>query len=181
MMKNVAFQLKKKATAPALMLSLAAAMLSFEASANTQINITGTIKASPCNINVPTGGLNVDLGQDIQASTLAGAGNSTDWKPFSIALTDCPATTTTAVMTLNGTPDSIENTMYANSGSAGKVQIEVQSKAGASLGNAKTLSQSVNNAGRGTTFEMQARAYSSEGGATPGSIVGTLQATFTYQ
>ena len=44
--------------APALLLCLAAAVLSQSASAaDTQLNITGNIKASPCKVNVPTGGL----------------------------------------------------------------------------------------------------------------------------
>lgn len=84
-------------------------------------------------------------------------------------------------MTLNGTVDEVESAMYANTGTASRVQIEVQSLAGAPLGNAAQMVQNVDSSGRSTTFEMLARAYSAQGRATAGTIVGTMQVTFTYQ
>lgn len=170
-----------KRKVPALVLFMAAIIIPCCAIADTQINISGTIKASPCKIDVPSGGVNVDLGQDIQASTLSDAGSATEWKPFTIVLTECPTTTSAAIMKLDGMPDEFENTMFANTGSAGQVQIEVQSQAGAPLYHGVEITQPVSTNAQGTAFEMKARAYSSQGKATPGSIVGTVQATFTYQ
>ncbi|PWK99408.1 minor fimbrial subunit [Pantoea allii] len=181
MVKEAAFSLSNKAKTPALILWLTAIMLASPVRANTQLNITGNIKASPCHIDLPASGLNVDLGQNILATSLAEAGASTDWRPFSIVLSECPASTREATMTLNGMADEVESTMYANTGTASQVQIEVQSRDGVPLGNATQRVQRVDNAGRGTTFEMQARAYSAQGNATPGTIVGTMQVTFTYQ
>lgn len=162
-------------------LPLIAAMLFQTASADTQLNITGTIKASPCNVNVPVGGVNVDLGQNIMAATLAEAESATDWKPISIEINNCPAATTSATMTLNGTVDTIKPEMYKNTGTASNVQIELQSTTGDALGNASTMIQTINTATRGAIFSMQARAYSSTGNATPGTIAGVVQLTFTYQ
>ena len=180
MMKGTMSLLNKKA--PAVLLCLAAAVLSQSASAaDAQLNITGNIKASPCKVNVPTGGVNVDLGQSIMASTLSDAGSATDWKPIAIEVISCPSTTTSATMTLNGTPDTTESAMYSNAGTATGVQIELQNTAGAALGNASTMIQDINAATQGTTFNMQARAYSSKGKATPGTIVGAVQLTFVYQ
>jgi len=84
-------------------------------------------------------------------------------------------------MTLNGTPDEVESNMYANTGTATQVQIEVQNEAGTTLGNASQMQKNVDSASRGTTFDMLARVYSAQGNATPGTIVGTMQVTFTYQ
>jgi len=181
MMKESTFLLKNKRKAPALLLCLAAAVLSHSATADTQLNITGTIKASPCKVDVPAGGVNVDLGQSIMAATLSEAGSATDWKPISIEVSECPATTSKVTMTMNGTADTTESDMYQNAGTAEKVQIQLQSTAGTALGNASTMVQDIETAKNGTTFNMQARAYSSQGKATPGSILGVVQLTFAYQ
>lgn len=182
MVKEATFNVSNKVNMPALMLWLAAAAaLSSPASADTQLNITGNIKASPCSIDLPSGGLNVDLGQNILASSLVEAGSSTGWKPFSIVLSQCPASTSVATMTLNGTPDEVASNMYENTGTATQVQIEVQNDAGTTLGNASQMQKSVDATSRGTTFDMLARVYSTQGNATPGTIVGTMQVTFTYQ
>jgi len=49
-MKDSIFSIHQKRKAPALLLCLAAGMLSYSANADTVLNITGTIKASPCKI-----------------------------------------------------------------------------------------------------------------------------------
>lgn len=180
-MKGLNFLMKNTKQASVLLLCLAAATLSSLAVADTQLNIRGTIKASPCDINVPTGGVDVDLGQDIMAATLLDAGSSTPWVPVSIEVNNCPVTTKATTMTLNGMADSTENTMYANNGTAKEVQIQLQSSSGTALGNASTMVQNIDTASRGTVFNMQARAYSSKGNATPGSIEGVVQLTFIYQ
>lgn len=181
MVKEAMFNSNNKGKMPALMLWLAAVVLSSPVNADTQLNITGNIKASPCSIDLPSGGLNVDLGQKILASSLSEAGSSTDWKPFSIVLSECPASTSVATMTLNGTADEVESSMYANTGTASQVQIEVQNNAGTTLGNAAQMQQDIDPSSRSTTFDMLARVYSAQGNATPGTIVGTMQVTFTYQ
>ncbi|MEH0888286.1 fimbrial protein [Enterobacter sp. UNJFSC 003] len=181
MVKEATFNLSNKTKMPALMLLLAAVVLSSPASADTQLNITGNIKASPCSLDLPAGGLNVDLGQNILASSLAEAGSSAAWSPFSIVLSECPVSTTVATLTLNGTPDEVETSMYANTGTASQVQIEVQDTEGTTLGNAAQLQKNIDSASRGTTFDMRARVHSAQGNATAGTVVGTMQVTFTYQ
>lgn len=181
-MKDSTYSMQLKRKAPALLLCLVAATHSHSVSADTQLNITGTIKASPCKIDVPAGGVNVDLGQSIMAATLSEAKSATDWKPISIVLSECPVTTSKATMTLNGTADTDETDMYKNNGTAEQVQIQLQSTAaGTALGNASTMAQDIDSASKGTTFNMQARAYSSKGKATPGSINGVVQLTFAYE
>ncbi|MCL6720426.1 type 1 fimbrial protein [Klebsiella sp. T2.Ur] len=69
------------------------------------LNITGNIIASPCQISSDSITKAIDLGQNIQASSLQAAGASSTWVPFTINLTSCPAGTTKAIMTMHGAAD----------------------------------------------------------------------------
>ncbi|WBF46381.1 fimbrial protein [Serratia rubidaea] len=157
--------------------------MSHGALANTQLNITGTIKASPCIVADDNGsGITVDLGNGsaIQAATLAGQGDKTEWVPFKLTLKDCPTTTTSATATFSGTPADESADLYKNTGDAKSVQIELADVAETTkLGNGKSLKQTIAN--NTTTYDLKARAYTTEGGATPGSIVGTVMVAFTYE
>ncbi|VEA69797.1 putative fimbrial protein SthA [Serratia rubidaea] len=157
--------------------------MSHGALANTQLNITGTIKASPCIVADDNGsGITVDLGNGsaIQAATLADAGGKTDWVPFKLTLKDCPTTTTTATATFSGTQSDENPDFYKNTGDAKSVQIELKDVAETTkLGNGGFLKQSIVN--NTTTYDLKARAFSTDGGATPGSIVGTVMVAFTYE
>lgn len=169
------------------MLCMAMAGMGFASSAlaaDAILNITGTIKASPCTVNTDdaSGNIGVDLGTDIQANSLAEAGSASEWKAFDLKLTNCPATTTTVVAEFTGT--AAEETgvtdMYKNTGDASKVQIELQDSATSTRkGNGSTMQAAVS--ANAATFPLKARAYTVEGSATPGSVVGTVQIGFTYQ
>ena len=69
------------------------------------LNITGNVIASPCQVSSDSITKSVDLGQNIQASSLQTAGAATDWVNFDINLNSCPAGTTKAIMTMHGTAD----------------------------------------------------------------------------
>ena len=77
--------------------------------ADSTINITGTVVASPCTIEAVK---NVDLG-DIDATKLAATGTSSDYVSFSVNLTNCPATTTSATATFSGTASNTDYIDYA--------------------------------------------------------------------
>ncbi len=83
------------------------------------LNITGNVIASPCQVSSDSITKSVDLGQNIQASSLQTAGAATDWVNFDINLNSCPAGTTKAIMTMHGTAD-LNNPadMYRNTGTA---------------------------------------------------------------
>ncbi|MFI8417430.1 fimbrial protein [Serratia sp. NPDC078593] len=154
--------------------------------ADTQLNIKGTIKASPCTVDTPSSsGITVDLGDNIQASTLATPKSGSEWVPVPIRLKDCPPTTSAVMATFAGTPATEETDLYANTTAAGAatlVQIELADSANeARMGNGKSMAQPVSSATNDATFNLKARAYSSAGGATPGDIVGTVQVSFTYE
>lgn len=145
------------------------------------LNITGNVVASPCVVNGGAGNIDVDLG-DIQATTLASAASSSTEVPFDIKLTDCPAGTSSVVATFSGTSDSVAGTdYYTNTGTAGNVAVGlIQASTSNLKGSGTTISQTVET-DRTVTMAMKAKAYSSAGGATPGTIKSVVTATFTYQ
>jgi minor fimbrial subunit len=145
------------------------------------LNITGNVVASPCIVNGGTGNIDVDLG-DIQASTLSAAASSSAEKAFDIKLTACPTGTSSVTTTFSGTSDTVAGTdYYKNTGTAGNVAVAlIQASSGSLKGNGSTITQTVQ-ADRTVTLSMKAKAYSSAGGATPGTIVSVVTATFTYQ
>ncbi|TQI81985.1 minor fimbrial subunit [Serratia fonticola] len=178
--------LKQVLKSSVLCAALAAAGISTSAlAADATLNITGTIKASPCTVvaDDASGNVNVKLGDDIQAASLTPQKGS-EWKPFDLKLKDCPDTTTAVVAAFTGTPatETGGEDLYKNTGDATKVQIELQNRtAGTRLGNGSNMKVDVVGATNDATFPLQARAYSVEGGVTPGTVVGTVQVAFTYQ
>lgn len=165
-----------------MLVTAASISLSAGGLADTQLNIKGMIKASPCVVDNAGGdGITVPLGDKIEAYKLANASSSSDWVEFTIDLKDCPITASSAIATFSGTEAMESVTLYKNLGEATNVQIELQSQAGANLGNGKTMTQPVNHDNNSVTFPLQARVYSFAGGATPGSIIGTVLVNLTYE
>jgi minor fimbrial subunit len=147
----------------------------------TQLNITGRVIASPCVVNNNNSELNIDLGETIQANTLATAGAGTTPKAFNLSLTDCPLGTNNVKVTFSGTAAAAPQTnMYLNTGVATPLAIELsQQGTGTILGNASSLTQAVQ-ADKSVTYALSARAVTSTGGVTPGTILAAIQADFTY-
>lgn len=145
------------------------------------INITGNVVASPCVVNNNNSNLSVDLGQTIQAGTLATAGAGTTLTPFNLSLTACPVGTNNVTVTFTGTAATAPQTnMYLNTGVATPLAIELSSGGlGTVLGNNSTLTMPVL-VNRTVTFPLLARAVTSTGNVTAGSIVAVIQANFTY-
>lgn len=144
------------------------------------LNITGNIIASPCQVSSDSVVKNIDLGQNIQASNLQTAGSSTAWTNFDINLVSCPLGTVKAVMTMHGTADTINpNDMYKNSGGATNIAVQLQSSGGAPLGDGKSISGAV--VSNAVTYKLRTRAFSQNGGVTPGTIISVVTATFVYQ
>lgn len=142
------------------------------------INITGNVVASPCVVNNSVSDLNVDLGKTIQAATLEVAGSGTTAVPFNLALTACPAGTSNVKVTFTGTADTTQTTMYKNTGTATPLAVELSSGS-TILGNNGTLTQTVQT-DKTVTYALSARAVTSTGSVTPGSINAVVQANFTY-
>ncbi|MBB1201745.1 type 1 fimbrial protein [Enterobacteriaceae bacterium 89] len=146
------------------------------------LNITGNVVASPCEISSDSITKTIDLGggSPIQASTLQTAGSSTPWISFTIGLVNCPAGTTSATIQFHGTADSSNPAdMYKNNGTAGNVAVQLQGSGGNQFGDGKTFTGVIAN--NAYTYNLKTRAYSQNGGVTPGTINSVVTATFTYQ
>lgn len=144
------------------------------------INITGNVIASPCVVDNSSSIISVDLGK-IQATTLSTAGKFSEWKPFDIVLTNCPASTSQVNVAFSGTQDSTDSTRYKNLGTATNLTIElVGAVSGINLGDGQTTYTMVSNTSMGAKFSLKTRAYS-KGDVMPGSINATVVASFTYK
>ena len=84
--------------------------------------------------------------------------------------------------TFSGTSDPTAGiNYYKNTGTAGNVAVALIQASNSSLkGNGTTITQAVQS-DRTVTMSMKAKAYSSAGNATPGTIQSVVTATFTYQ
>ena len=150
---------------------------------NVNINVTGKVIASPCTtINGGSNALNVDLGQTIQASSLAAAGAGSTLKTFDLPVTGCPASTTNVKVTFTGTPDATDATLWSNSAAqpAANTAVELsQQTTDTILSNYSSLIGAVD-AGS-TTFKLQARVLSQAGSVMPGDVSSVIVASFEYQ
>ncbi|MFO6296572.1 fimbrial protein [Rahnella selenatireducens] len=150
---------------------------------NVTINVTGKVIASPCTtVNGSSATLSVNLGDTIQANSLAEAGSGTELKAFDLPLTGCPASTTNVKATFTGTADT-EASLWKNTAASPAVNTAVelteQDAPTVPLGNNATLTEPVT-AGN-VTFKLAARALSKLGSVTPGDIASTIVVSFEYQ
>lgn len=151
------------------------------ASQAVNIDITGTVVASPCVVNGGDNTLSINLGDTIQADALSAPGSTTDWVEKTLALTSCPASTTSFSVAFSGTADD-DADFYKNTGTATNLKLELtDDSTTTAFKNGATMN---NVAISGTThaydLKMRSRAVS-KGSVMPGSIIGQVQATFTYQ
>lgn len=146
----------------------------------TNIDITGTVVASPCAINGGQASLAVKLGDSIQADSLATAGSATEWKDFTLELSGCPASTSSFSVTFSGTADT-DTDFYKNTGNATNLKLELVSKTGDTrYSNGESLNNVTIPSTHAYSLPLRTRAVS-KGNVMPGTIEGQVQATFTWQ
>lgn len=166
-------------------LTLAAVTLSMQtafAGDPVQIEVTGTVVASPCEVDDSNvGTVPVSLGE-LQSAALNAAGSASDWVPVNISLKNCPAGTSSVTATFTGTPDEADvESLYANTGDAQNVAVQLEGIAGEKYGNGKTATLQIADAVDGKpTWNLQTRAFSKNGGVTPGSISSVITMSFAY-
>ncbi|EOX7392786.1 fimbrial protein [Enterobacter quasiroggenkampii] len=159
---------------------LACSGLFSAASHAVNIDITGKVVASPCVVNGNNESLAVNLGDNIQADSLATSGSATAWTDVTLRLTGCPASTTSFSVAFAGTADTDGN-YYKNTGTATNLKLELtDSTSNTAYKNGATLQNVAIPASHSYDLAMRARAVST-GNVLPGTIVGQVQATFTYQ
>ncbi|MGK7247197.1 S-fimbrial adhesin protein SfaS precursor [compost metagenome] len=150
--------------------------------ADTTITINGKVTAAACTIN-NNGAYTVTM-PDVTAATLNPANSFGTWKAFDVALSNCPAGTSTVTATFDGTADSRDAAKYANTtgtGYATNVAVQVQNRSGTVADKGKNSTMTVNVDGsKNATFDLQARPYSTPGSATVGDINTVVLMNFTY-
>lgn len=119
------------------------------------IDISGTVIASPCVVNGGDESLAINLGTGIQANTLETSGSTTPWVEKTLTLTDCTATN----LKLELTDDKSEHA-YKNGAALKDIAIPSDTHA--------------------YDLKLRSRAVAT-GLVMPGTIEGQVQATFTYQ
>ncbi|MFQ0830815.1 fimbrial protein [Serratia fonticola] len=164
-------------------LAVAGALLSSAAFADpVTVNITGRVTAAACTVD-NSGVYNVIM-PDVTAAVLNPANSNGTWKTFDVTLSNCPAGTTSVKATFTGTADGNDGNKYASTTGAGfatNVSVQLQNRSGtvADKGNNSTMSVTVD-ASKNATFDLQARPFSTPGGATPGNISTVVLMNFTY-
>ncbi|MGL4430250.1 MAG: fimbrial protein [Silvania sp.] len=157
----------------------------YVSAAPLQINVTGNVTASPCSVDIANSTLNIDLG-DTPATDLATAGAFGQDKQFTLALKDCPASTTKATATFSGTATAGDANGFANTGTAVNVAIKIKPAAAAWSDNSVNPNQSswqqnVNATSHTVKYDFAVRPYTVSGNVSPGTIASTMQVAFTYQ
>ncbi len=76
--------------------------------------------------------------------------------------------------------DRGQHRLLQNQGTAGNIQLELQSEDGTTLNNGSSQSVQVDEASQSARFPLQVRALSVNGGATQGTIQAVINVTYTY-
>lgn len=145
------------------------------------ITVTGTVVASPCEVDPENVANNIDLG-DLQASSLATAGSwvSQGVKAFHVKLINCPAGTSSVTATFHGTPSDVAGftDRYKNIGTAQNVVVGLQWPDGVTqYSDGATYATAITEGG--ADFYLQAYVMAT-GQSTPGSINSTITMSFAY-
>ncbi|EPR0409945.1 fimbrial protein [Enterobacter asburiae] len=182
------FNINKLILSSAASLMIAAGMVHSTFAADpVQITVTGNIVASPCTIDDGSLSKAVPLG-DLQSADLNTAGSSSPWIPIEVVFKSCPAGTSTITATFHGTADAGDpNTLYSNTAvdagedkAAKNIAVQLEGLADEPYGNGKTATIDIATAGATPTFKMHTRAFSKDGGATPGKISSVITMSFAY-
>lgn len=153
---------------------------SFTQAADAVVNVSAVIKESSCKIAASSIEQSVDLGKG-RVADLKRANEATEWKPFSVELTDCPDSVTQVVATISGAPDTNVADDFLNTGTAQHVVIEVKNAVDeAPIGNGKTVTTTVDQA-HNAALQFKGRMMTPTGGATSGTVVALMEFAFEFK
>lgn len=150
---------------------------------DAQINITGELTDSTCQIN----GGNSPAIQNITLPTLSktalsSAGSWAGRVPVSFALSGCDVATTGATATFENGPNiSVDGNMknLATTNAATNVEVQLLDAAGAALNLAADTTSTAITAGAGA-LQFFAQYYSKDGTATAGQVVSHVELSLNY-
>ena len=162
-------------------------VLSTAALADNTIKFQGEVADQTCNVNINgNASTPLILLPTVSTATLAVAGSTAGQTPFTISLNGCTASaTTTAINTVFVGNNLTADGRMGNTGTAGNVSLQLVDPA--TSANPLDLTGQTGNAGLSLAANATSAAhdfaveYYSEGAATPGSVLGSVQYAVSYQ
>lgn len=164
-----------------------AAFASTSAMAGNTINFQGEVADQTCVVSI-NGNASTPLVllPTVPSSSLATAGTTAGQTPFTISLTGCTASTSaTAIKTVFVGNNLTSNGRMGNTGNASNVSLQLVDPA--TPATALDLTGQVGNPGLSLAANATSAShdfaveYYSEGVATPGSVLGSVQYAVSYQ
>ncbi|HCL5074482.1 TPA: type 1 fimbrial protein [Salmonella enterica] len=148
----------------------------------TDINLSGTVVASACTVDIGTKEQTVTFEQ-ARAVDYPNAGDTSEWQDFELTLSACPASTTQVTALFSGDADNDDNTKFANTlGDASGMALQIMTRDHVTgISPAGELTVSVDGNSRRAVFPLSARMYTPTGAVTAGEFRTIVQLTFTYQ
>lgn len=153
------------------------------------VNFTGTVLDQGCTIDTTTKDQTIDFGSVSAASFTAAAATDSSTQPVNITLTGCPATITTAKISLSGTADTNNsNNLSITSGAGSTSGLSIKFR---DLNNSAININQISDpgqpivAGNNTLHYLTALTNDKGDGTgntvTEGTIAATAQYSITYQ
>lgn len=149
------------------------------AASTTTINFKGNVTASPCTAEASK---TVDFGDLDPAQTIPTPGAWTSPKSFTIALTNCPATTTSITSTYSGTT-SRTAALFAGGGTAAGVGVQLKiGGSGTVLSNGTTRKDAVVASSHSASllYDVYLLNDQTTGNVGVGTVNSVINVTFTY-
>lgn len=145
------------------------------------LDISGDVIAFPCEVDIDSVNKTVDLGT-ASVTGLSRAGSAHTWKSFDIKVINCPETVNSITATFSGVPSGTAGNLYANTGDAKNVAVQVAQRSNTSIiqGNGSTMKANVDSASHGALFPLVARVFSEQGNAQSGTLASVMELNFSY-
>ncbi|MCQ4170644.1 fimbrial protein [Hafnia paralvei] len=153
-----------------------------QAAADTTINITATVTASPCTVKAPS---TINIGFSLDASEVATAGvDSIASGTANIDLSGCPSTTTSIDATFSGPPVAGDTSGFGMKDSGGSL-VTTGSIRLANADTSAVISNTANTytvtpSGGAATFKLKAYMHSITGSVKPGVYTTPIEVTYAY-
>ncbi|MBG5950021.1 MULTISPECIES: fimbrial protein [Proteus] len=149
----------------------------FAVASVVNINVYGSVIASPCELE--TKNYLIDLNK-INIRNIKNNQKS-DWVDFSIRLKNCPITTNKVTMTLKGTVDPNYPEYFINSGTAKNTALNIATQLNKNIiKNNEKLIVNINQQTHNAEFPLSARIIGYGSNITVGSFKSHLELTLLY-
>ncbi|MBE4916787.1 type 1 fimbrial protein [Enterobacter cloacae complex sp. P6RS] len=149
--------------------------------ADSNINISGQVIASPCVVDTGTVSKMVNLGEATKQN-LINAGDGAVWSDFELLVQNCPAGTSSVTAKFTGNADTQDPTAWKNSGTSNNVALRIASRDHATAYSVNsTMQVNVDSSTRSSTFPLSARMFTPQGNSTAGTFQAVMNVDFTYQ